>query len=63
MSKLPSALIKPESQCAESSKSLTLISGLFTGIHWGNSDFITSDKPRFIEALMLMILLKPSLVR
>ncbi|OTB09677.1 hypothetical protein K445DRAFT_40564, partial [Daldinia sp. EC12] len=60
--KHPSPLVKPANQLG----SLTLLSksiGLAIGVTLGKVSFNSSDKPRLIEALMLSILLNPSLVR
>jgi len=40
-----------------------LIIGLSTGVNPTNSDFNVSDNPKFIDAFILTILVKPSVVK
>jgi hypothetical protein len=62
-SKLPSALINPESHLGFIIILTFLITGLSTGVYPANSDFNISDKPKFIDALILTISFIASYVR
>jgi len=55
-SKLPSPDTKPETQLGSGISSV-LITGLSTGVKSLNSDFQKSDKPKFIEAFILIPLI------
>jgi hypothetical protein len=53
-SKFPSPVTNPEIQLGSGILSVLII-GLFTGINSENSDFNISDKPKFMDALILII--------
>jgi hypothetical protein len=59
---LPSPYTNPETQC-ESGILLVLILGMLSGIVLINLYFTISEKPKFIDALRLIKLCKPSVFR